>query len=700
MNVLHSLMAVVAVMLFCCCGTNAGAIAATGQFSTPNKSYTIRNNIQGQTISLGRNTTLIFDGGKMINCTVIGSGTKVVVNGEATVFEGCTFQGSFANSRLSATNFGCKPDMKARSYSWKFKSQKATQTTIHTGTDNKRALDALAQFCSHSTGVTIHFNGDFFTPVVDNRPGKSEGRSNKMVITGAKNLELYGGSLIQGIYVYDSDGVSIHDMKFLGLHGVHDFPPVYHSKASFKNGSRVRGYSIDQAYNITSDQYNACGLAIEGVRFMASEGKQCNNLKVSNCHFEMRMSGIMTGEKAWHANVNNLTVSNCTFSHIYFQPIGLHGSHTVVDGVQADYCLQGIDFSTGCSNSVVRNSRFTNCFTGPKQDTSTSKPDQVDYSHDNSIDNVYYQIGPKFNLIDYSPNILDVSQGRAGDVFKFDNVTMDVNHDRLVGGIMNRANNLRISNLKLNININISNNSKNYEMLRLFTTGGGLVNAKYSQPAIQVYDSQLNLNARVAYIAAASSVSMSIALTGVKVAGNKGCNYTCFHTLSSVALSNVIVTCPVASISEKVSSVSADRLSLKASKSGFVFNQDKPSSCVIKNSQIEVALSLVKSSAPQRLTVDCSDNTLKCSNVVAISSAVSDQSSTIKVTRNNITATGASIITGGKNMTSRMMTAQNFDVSGNDISSTKQATLIDTQVPTSLKGRLRNNRVSASVRLP
>jgi hypothetical protein len=46
------------------------------------------------------------------------------------------------------------------------------------------------------------------------------------------------------------------------------------------------------------------------------------------------------------------------------------------------------------------------------------------------------------------------------------------------------------------------------------------------------------------------------------------------------------------------------------------------------------------------------------------------------------------------------MTAQNFDVSGNDISSTKQATLIDTQVPTSLKGRLRNNRVSASVRLP
>lgn len=692
MKVLHSLMAVVAVMLFCCCGTHAGAIAANGQFSTPNKSYTVRSNIQGQTISLGRNTTLIFDGGKMINCTVIGAGTKVVASGTATVFEGCTFQGTFVDSRLSATNFGCKPDMKARSYSWKFKRQKAIQTTIHTGTDNKRALDALAQFCSRSTGVTIHFNGDFFTPVVDNRPGKSEGRSNKMVITGAKNLELYGGSLIQGIYVYDSDGVSIHDMKFLGLHGVHDFPPIYNSKASFKDGARPRGFSIDQAYNLSNDQYNACGLAIEGVRFLASEGKQCNNLKVSNCHFEMRMSGILTGEKALHANVNNLTVSNCTFSHIYFQPIGLHGSHTVVDGVQADYCLQGIDYSTGCSNTVVRNSRFTNCFTGPKQDTSTSKPVQVDYSHDNSIDNVYFQINPRYNLIDLSPSILSVAQGRQGDVFKFANVTYDVQHDRLVTGIMCRANGLLITNLKLSLDVNIKNNSKNYEVLRLLTTGGSLVNAKYTTPTITMRDSEIKLNARTAYIASTGTTPLDVELTNVNVTGTKGSNYSCFHILSSLTLNNVTLLCPVANIATKVKHVNADRLNAKATSAGFTFETNKQVTCTIKNSTIEVSKDLVKFNGPEKVEMDLQGNNLTCANVVNVAVPVSDGSSALSVARNQITA--GCVIAGSKKIAAQVMTPARLKIVSNTVNSAgRKATLVDATVSGSLNNSFKANTI-------
>lgn len=130
--------------------------------------------------------------------------------------------------------------------------------------------------------------------------------------------------------------------------------------------------------------------------------KYNTNTNIHDCHVEMRQSGIAVGQNESHSEVNGTYINNCTFDHIFFQPIGSHGSNTYVTNIYSNYCLQGIDVSTGANNFYIKDSIFNNCAIGPK---TASNYDYAEYSYNINFDNVKINMNNKFytNLCKANP---------------------------------------------------------------------------------------------------------------------------------------------------------------------------------------------------------------------------------------------------------------------------------------------------------
>ncbi|MBR1881925.1 MAG: hypothetical protein IJ808_02750 [Muribaculaceae bacterium] len=693
---LTRILLLIAVMEFVSCSS----VMAVENYSQSNKTYYITQVISNKQIKLGANSKLIFKGGSFRNCTLVGNNTVVVPDGESVIFSHCTFKGTFADSKVYATNFGCVNDMKSKSYSWKFKKRKAQNTKLRYGTDNKTALDAVAAFCSGSKNVSVNFNGQFYTPVVDNRPGKSEGNSNKMVISNASGLELYGGSLIQGLYLVDAQNVKIHDMRFLGQHEVHDFPPLYSSSDIFNKSNthaRVKklGLSQDLCYNISNDQYNACGLAPEAIYFVATTKGECSNMLVENCHAEMRMSGIVAGARREKTNVKKLTIKNCTFSHIYWQPIGLHSSEIIVDGIEADYCMQGVDMSNGANRAVIKNSRFMNCFTGPKQQTYNNVSGAPDWTYGNVMENCYYQINSTVEYVDSEPYLFYASQAANEDYCELRNMTFDVNTNRRTSGFISLAYGLKITDLKLNLTVN--SQESNYDILRLTAPQGSLVNAKYTTPQIIINGAQINLNARVAYFATNSGSQLNLQLKDVVVNGSGQFTYPCFNTLTLVSIDKMQMNVPCKGLFERCKECNVNALNA-LNVSGVLYSSAsvdaKSVSFTMKNSAIKTTADAFKLDNAITHKINVSQNQISCANLVNFRKVGDLQ---LSITNNRILSSSPQLITGMANLSTSQLKSNKFTVTGNVFDGTRQAVVCDRAYLNKYSSLFKNNQATSKV---
>ena len=232
------------------------------------------------------------------------------------MFENCSFNGTFCNSSLVATNFGCSDNLTKKAFKWSFGDGAGrTSANIYkyvaaNSINNKKGLDMIAQFCSGSSGVSINFNGKFYTPVADFDGIKG---TNVMVIKNASKLNLSGGTLVQGLVFYNCSDVTINSMNFVGQHTIHDFPIVYATaKDDFSKAGA--GLSTRNCYNIVANQFGACGLAPEGIYIKVDQGKESRNFLIENCGFEMRANGVITGVKGRTNNIHHVTVKDCKFS--------------------------------------------------------------------------------------------------------------------------------------------------------------------------------------------------------------------------------------------------------------------------------------------------------------------------------------------------------------------------------------------------
>ena len=233
-RILHiALMLVVAASMMSCAAQNANALRQ------PNTTHYISHTLKGGTIAVGDGSTLVFQGGaKIINATITGRNVMIVPDGNNVAFENCNLTNlNVVNSQLCATNLGLVPGMTSKPHSYTYKG-KRINTTSNQGTDNTRAWQQLAQLLSNSNGVKMTFNGSFY----------SGEKVKGITIKDARNLELNGGTMIMGFCVVNCSNVNIHDMRWVGFEGIHDFAPIMNNDGELIfNGVR---YNASNTYNI------------------------------------------------------------------------------------------------------------------------------------------------------------------------------------------------------------------------------------------------------------------------------------------------------------------------------------------------------------------------------------------------------------------------------------------------------------------
>lgn len=467
--------------------------------ASPSTEQTIKENV---TIPDG--STLVFhDNGCFVNCKIFGSRLQVVANGVAPRFKFCDFNNAtFIGSSLYATNFGAMPDAQFVSDILNLGSLQNFSIKRRTGTNNDGPWKAICQFLSGSNQIKIEFNGNFYS---DNYKCEN--------IYNSDNIELYGGTLNCGFYLYDCCHISIHDINFVGKHGVHAFPKMDVNKpANNYNDERINMLKPVKLPDGSTSIVNAirlCGLA--GSAISAYRTRQCEHIvgdiNIERCHFEMRQGGVV-GHSYYDGCPDNyrplvgLRVNNCTFSHIYYQPVGSHCEKSIFENIKSEYCVQGVDMSTCANGTIVRNCEFRDCATGFKQENSTF---YQQFTHNNSIENCLYEISDAFDIINSSHYIFYANAGQENDTFRISGCNIIVNSQ---SGDFNKLMSCRshctlIENTSIDINIHSLNDSElvdptKYDANALFTVGGG---TPYN-PILIVKNTRINCNAKIQYISA------------------------------------------------------------------------------------------------------------------------------------------------------------------------------------------------------
>lgn len=423
-------------------------------------SYNVTSVMTGN-VKFKDNATVNFSGnGQLKNATITGKNIKVVANGATQIFNNCNFSNAtLVNSSLTGRNFGLKSDMKSRSRSVTYKGLRWNINERY-GSDNTQAWQMLAQCLTGSNNVTVTLNGDFYSPI----------RVPSVTITKARNLQISGiATLIMGLKFVDCANCQLHDLNFVGLHTAHDFPPIYSSAPTAANGIN---YSKANSYNCVADGLAPCGLAGDGIQIVAATADPSMNrdFRVERCHFEMRQNGLFAGNRSDKLIVRNIEMENCTYSHIYYQPVGLHVSGATVNNVRGSYCMQGVDLSTTCNNVTVTNCSFADCASGPKQESTAQFRSM---SHHNVFDNCSFIINEKYLLLDASQYIISVAEGPSGDTFTVRNSTFDIKKTRPLTSAMCRAYRTVLENVVINIDIPLDNSYKGkYSMFEMFSVYG------------------------------------------------------------------------------------------------------------------------------------------------------------------------------------------------------------------------------------
>lgn len=632
-------MSLVVTMMMSCAAQNVNSLRQD------NRTYTIDKTIKGGTVAVGNGSTLVFQkGGKIMNATITGRNIKIVPNGSNVAFENCNFtNATIVNSNLQATNLGLVPNMTSKPYNYTYKGMRIS-TTKNQGTDNTQAWQQLAQFLSNSSGVKMNFNGSFYS-----------GEKVKQVrISDARNMELAGGTMIMGIVLINCNDVSVHDIKWVGFQGVHDFPPIFSKGELILNGVK---YNSNNAFYLKNDKIAEMGVAGNGLRIeIDSDNKRSENIIVQRCHFEMHQDGIYIGVRNSKRVVRNVKCLDCTASHIIYQPIGFHASNCQVDNMVAEYCLQGVDIST-CSNNIkVTNCRFTRCATGPKQE---STKEFMSMSYNNIIDRCYFGINDDYFLLDGSNYILNVSEGAKGDVFTVRNTTFDVKKNRNCGSIKNRTSSVVLDNVNINIDLKLHpKSSEKWSMAEMFSIYGNTNNS----PQYLLNNVTINLASGTQvssmFFPHTSSNEMSVKATNLKVTGN-GTIATYFNTVNDVKMSGCILALPSTTIAKGVSSMEATGCNIASTKCVFVNNSNG--------------------------TLKLKNNNIKSEKVVDFKATPT----LVEMQGNNIEMTGSEAFSGADSNAS--LSAKNFKVSGNSF--TRKSSSAKLMPANSKSSKLLNNNV-------
>jgi hypothetical protein len=518
-----------------------GVVPSTSvDFSQPYSSYVVSTEICGQTIDIGRRSSIYFYGnGRFVNCKLIGSELTVIPNGTQQIFNNCTFrlreeygvEFLFVDCRLYATNFGAISDMHTEDkVDWRFRGVIVDNLRVHrgrtlvkgqsvlfSGSINDTAWAQLAAFLKNSYGVKIEFNGKFMGNTVEN-----------IIISDCKELELYGGTMLRGFELVDCQYVDIHDMRFVGVHEVHDFPTIYHQKSAHVESMIQNGASTDAIESFISSNYDitypgdnvqidlegkihkieqgdapvelgvliSCGLSGDGIKVRRDLASFADcYVTIHDCHFEMRQSGVSFSSLYLGLPVNQVkplsyaTVYDCSFSHIYYQPIGLHAEHVTIENIESDYCMQGLDISTCANNTVARNCVFKNCACGPKQETFDP---YTELSHNNIIENCHFQITNDYNLTNTSRFILVANKGLSEDTFVIRNCEFVINCTERCVGMQFRSWRTVLKNIKFKIDID-RGDATDYDILFLIGIGG----ATPHSPIVEIDHVDIECNARI-----------------------------------------------------------------------------------------------------------------------------------------------------------------------------------------------------------
>lgn len=700
------LLIILSIMLTMSCSATNPQNSA--QYAASNAVITMNKTVTNQTINFGRNTTISFQGGRFKNCHLQGNNTSITVTDDGVAFENCTFSGTFINSQLKATNFGCNPDMQSVPYIWKSKNGDKVKTKIRQGTNNKKSLESIAQFCTRSKNVSIEFNGAFFTPVIDNIPGKSEGTSNYLTIKNAERLSLQGGTLIQGFYFYNCSDLHVYGINFVGLHEVHDFPTIYSSAASltdvknsYYSAAKAQGLTINNTANITADQYVRLGLAgTSTIRLISEKGGKSKNVQIDNCNFEMRTGGIGMGLSSERSNIQNVAITNCKFSHIYFQPLGFSSvSGVTVDNIQADYCLQPFGLGRWANNVKVKNSKFYNCVYGPKQQLDIKQTKDTTDCFSNMIDNCYIQINDRLNYVDTEHYVLLVGQAGPNAAFTVKNSVFDLKSNKRSQGVLCRAAALILENVT--INLECSSNAEKSDVPRIFNTGAKLLLSANYKPHIILNNVVVNTkNTRIGYIASPAGPAFDLSMNDSKIIGNCICTYPAFSGLNKLAMSNVNVgvRCQSTFI-EKVPSVSLN--SVKCLNIGnMCYNSAGLSDALfvnIQNSELASKGRFLNLYDTQSANVNILGCKINCSTFVRLTK--DPRSMSMNISGNVVMATANEVFTGVEKATQSFAPGK-VKINGNQFSSSASASLYNRNANSNVRKVFSNNTLMGKLRLP
>lgn len=651
-HTVHLIFSLLVTMMLLSCSTQSSAtmqpshpVNRMGQVNAVGNTYNISKTIRGGTLALADGSTVVFaKGGKVVNATITGRNIRVVPCGTDVAFENCNFaNATIVNSQLSATNFGLKSDMTSKPHNYTFKG-KRINTRSNQGTDNTAAWKQVATVLSNSNGVKLTLNGNFYS-------GKS---AMFVAINNARNLEVCGGTVIMGLRFVNCSDVVIHDVKWVGFDDCHDFPPIYHNSPVTVNGAT---YTTANSYNAVKDGLASCGICDDAIYiYVDRDGGVSENITIRNCHFEMRQNGISAGQRSTKRLLRNLKCYDCTAKCIYFQPIGIRGSNCLIENMVADYCMQGVDIST-CSNSVtVRNSRFTRCAIGPKQE---SMPEFKSMSHSNVIEGCYFSITDDYLMLDASQNILSVSEGAKGDVFTVRNTTFDVKKNRAPGSVKNRTNKVVLDNVTFNVDAKLHpRNSSKWSMIEFFAIFGTTSHT----PQFELNNVTINLASGTLVNALCFphvDKSMSFKANGLKVTGS-GVIDTYFNSVSNVELAGCKLNIPSTKVAEGVNSMALTGCNVASTK------------CVFVNNNANATLRL-------------KNNTIKSDNVVNFKKSPK----LVEMSGNNIEITGTEAFIGADS--NATLSTKNFKVAGNNF--TRKATSAKLLPNGSKYSKLLNNNV-------
>ena len=453
------LAAAVALLLAPATGVQAATIVVdrviTGSYSIPDGS-----------------TVTFKAGGKFKNCRISGARVRVVPGGTRTIFDNCTFAGSFSNSELSATNFGAVPDMDSVPSTWTYRTGPSTVMRAsvyrYRGTDNGAALASMGAFCSNGANLTLHINGKFYTRI------NQQGSHNAIAIDNAEGVTIEGGTLLMGFKMWSCRRMTFKGISIVGETTAHDFPPIYYNADQYKAGSawdkfwRAAGYTHDgEAWTNASTGeridlkylYNIKrGLSLVGLgneAFLIGANPHylpSTDITIEHCRVSMRTLGVMTAAdpSAHNWRATRLSVTNCHFDHIYYQPIALHSGYNHIAHCTADYVFQPVDMSTYAHNTLVDDFKATRCGIGPKQENHSGS----DESHDNELRNCSFAITDDIYLPDVMYEMLWVRQGRADDCFKLTNCKFSfTSTKKWFRGLMILTHKAIVSNCQFTINV-------------------------------------------------------------------------------------------------------------------------------------------------------------------------------------------------------------------------------------------------------